>query len=120
MTQAPEHLVPLLRDFKRKLRERRGATNTPDAAFNVCWEISHAFLWFCLGAGAKNVRVISVAEPLKGFSTFNKNDALLSHFMVRIGNTYVDWTARQFWEAAPYPMVMDRSELKETWGEIHG
>lgn len=110
-----------IQQFKRMLRDRKTATNKPANAFNICRDISHAFMWFCAGMGIRNARLICVKAPAKELTVpGRKSDALLNHYIVRVGKFYIDWTARQFWDDAPYPMIMDRSELKKIWRHIDG
>lgn len=112
-------LRPILRDFKRKLRERKGATDTPNRAFNVCHETSLAFLWFCVGSGIKNAKLIWLDGIIKPITVPGLTaKALKGHYVVRVGSLYIDWTARQFWPDDPYPLVMNRSEVLRRWEEI--
>ena len=40
------------------------------------------------------------------------------HRLTKIGNHYVDWTARQFDSHTPYPLVMELKELQKFWKHI--
>lgn len=115
----PTHLKVPIQDFRRKLRERKGATNSSCNAFNACFDTSLAFSWFCIGGGIKRVRVVEVGCPVKPFDVPGvSHRSFVKHFMVCAGRFFIDWTARQFWANAPYPMIMDRSEVRQLWKEI--
>ncbi len=40
------------------------------------------------------------------------------HRLTRVGERYVDWSARQFDSRTPYPLVMGLAELQSLWRRV--
>ena len=93
----------------------------PDTAYDRCWDLATAFAWFCIGRGvdAWVMRVAMALDPCTS-PRAPADDVVLSHYIVwlPVEGVAVDWTARQFWEAAPHPWIMSREEVYATWMTI--
>lgn len=85
------------------MMSRRGGDETPDRMHEM-------------GFGRGRSSGVNLIDPKEFVHNVNKME------MEILGNkidVYIDWTARQFDPAFPFPMVMTASEVLKHWQKIH-
>lgn len=112
-------IQPTLLAFADRLKRTEWNTDTFERAFDRCYSTSIAFMWFCIGRGISGCGIEEFCSPSRPFTN---TTALSITSKIRVHNVaiirrniYVDWTARQFWDEAPYPLVMSAEELATYW-----
>ncbi len=89
---------------------------TPDKALDKCLaaSVGLAIALRKSGVEAYLVRCEDYIGDESGFHPYLEGAD--THFLVRVGNTYIDFTARQFFPDAPYPQVLQERDITKLWG----
>jgi hypothetical protein len=88
----------------------------PDKVQGYCDEYSMAFLER-VGQGYLLCCGIPKREPTIGYR-FWGNPESISHYVAVVGETVIDFTARQFWHDCEVPMIFTKQQFEELWDDI--
>lgn len=121
-TRAPRGLRPLLRHFQERLQV--DLLREPVIAFGQCGGVSEDLVRLARQHGWK-AHLVLLEEPDEWIGAQLPVDdigigfTLHSHVVVCIDGWYVDFTRRQFFPKAPFPLVTpERSIVTEHWGKV--
>lgn len=93
----PGKLAPDLQDAMQDFAAAHPGLATQTGAHDQCRKASSAFIDFL---GVRGIRA-----EMEEIGVYDG----VSHRAVAVGDVLVDWTARQYDEAAPWPLVMPNS-----------
>ncbi len=105
-----EHTVPLLDEFIDSEVWIKPTCSSRAAAQGQCADISVEFYDFLKQNGIESELI-----ELEDFTGHGETE-YAAHTVVKVGDRYVDWTARQLDPDAPVPLVLDEKELVAYWG----
>lgn len=109
----------LIEAFRRLRPEMTAEMLTPEGANGMCHYVSAAFADLALSEGMTNVDLVVVEglrEPMpNGSHPIETIWNEVWHVVARVGNTYVDWTARQFDRDANVPTMTSADEISSRW-----
>lgn len=105
--------------------------STPDKALNQCYTASQKlFNILTKKVSMDNIWVIECngwrGDICGMHSWYDKNCVAddktflrgnVAHYMVRVGEVFIDFTARQFFKDAPYPTVYTSEDMNAMWDE---
>ncbi|KKL90102.1 hypothetical protein LCGC14_1908060, partial [marine sediment metagenome] len=104
-----EH-APLLEEFMDSAPWITPTCRSQAAAKGQCGDMSLQFHKFLKLKG-----VDSDLVELTDYTGYGAESEYEAHTVVRVGDLFVDWTARQFDPTAPAPLVLDEEELRAYW-----
>lgn len=115
------HMEPELRTVDNALQtaidlfnqEQGWMYSTPFAARDRCLSAAHGFMEYCADQAV-------TAKLVSGLWVDPDNIVLHGHYVVRIGDNIYDWSARQFYPAAPMPLIIPFTEWAAQWRVTQG
>lgn len=87
----------------------------PNTATGECYVVSRAYIAALAdGSDTELIRLEGYCgDPSR--ATWKTHPIRWCHTIARVGDLYVDWTARQFDPDHPVPRILTRDQLKEEW-----
>ncbi len=106
--------------------------SNPDDALNKCWSaskrlrnildklnINNVCLVWCNGWMGDTAFMHDwyYKECMESEDSAIMDTSGIGHYMVRVGESFIDFTSRQFFRDAPYPTVYTSDDLNDMWDE---